>query len=224
MRSSVSSAYCKFTDKFEGNLTCMYLDEGEVTSFNPQGIGLVTTGRGSLIDPVTSALRLPWKQAVGAGPNFSALATPDQVTAEWTKVKSLQSMRKQGGGAFYKVTSLRLAPADVDADTMARVSGMWNALLRRFPNIDQACADAQLGVLSMAWAMGSGFVFPKFQAAFLAGDFHTCAQECTIQGNHAARNAANVTLFTNAWQVSARGLDPDKLYYPTDLLQGLVAD
>lgn len=202
MRPSVVAIFPTFTAEFEGNCTWMYLDEK----------CLVTTGRGNLIDPITAAYALPWKQGVGAGGNFGALATHDQVTAEWTKVKGLPSMAKQGGGAFARVTTLRLAPEDVDALTVSKMWQMWGQLLKVFPNADAAPASAQLGLVSMSWAMGPGFYvkFPKFTAAFNACDWWTCAQECKIvdPGNPVdGRNTANEELFAFCF----KGGDPEEV-------------
>lgn len=210
MHPSVRAAFPSFTNKFEGYCTWMYLDVK----------GLVTTGRGNLVDPVTSALVLPWKQAYTAG-NFGALATRDQIVSEWMKVKSLKSMAKQGGGSFARVTSLRLAPEDVDALTFAVLDRMWGQLLARscFANAENVPADAQLGLLSMCWAMGGGGFdkFPKFSQAFANEQWEICQAECKMDetGNPGLvpRNAANRVLFGNA----AYSGDFDQLYYPEDL-------
>src|SRR6202171_5609902 len=111
MRQAVYDAVAAFMDKFEGKLPWMYLDQAKKQPGHAEN--LVTTARGNLIDPITAALNLPWKQAFTGG-NFGALATRDQVVAEWVLVKALQSMADRGGGAFSKVTTLRLAPEDMD--------------------------------------------------------------------------------------------------------------
>jgi len=203
MKPAVRGSFIAFTEKFEGKCSWMYLDS----------IGLVTTGRGNLIDPISAALGLPWKQTSGG--NFGADATQDQIVAEWTRVKGLQVMAKGGGYAFSKVTTLRLHPDDVDALTFGKADEMWARLLVRFPGLDTWPCDAQLGVLSMAWAMGPMFDFPHFLFAANLDDepdFVKMSVECVMTKPPVpvARNAANVQLFLNA----SKAADPDTLYWP----------
>jgi GH24 family phage-related lysozyme (muramidase) len=197
MKTSVREAFPTFTDTFEGKLAFMYLDVK----------GLVTTGRGNLIDPVPAAHAIPWKHGVN-GP----FATGDQITAEWIKVKSLQSMRTRGGVAYGAVTELRMSEEDIDALTFGKLDEMYAYLGRRFRDLDEWPADAQLGLLSMAWAMGPGFHFPNFEAAARNTAWTVCADECKMNadGNPGLipRNAANKKLFLNA----ASSTDPDVLY------------
>src|SRR5271165_5756769 len=212
MKPAVRASFVAFTVPFEGSVSWMYLDI----------LGLVTTGRGNLIDPVSQALGLPWKQTSGG--NFGADATQDQIVAEWTRVKGLQVMAKGGGYAFSKVTTLRLHPDDVDALTFAKADEMWAKLLVRFPGLASWPCDAQLGVLSMAWAMGPMFAFPHFAQAAndpAGPDFVKMSVECimTKPPVPAARNAANVNLFLNA----SRAADPDVLYWPSVLPAATVA-
>ena len=203
MKPPVRAIYPTFTDKYEGCLSWMYLDIK----------GLVTTGRGNLIDPVSTALGLPWKQTSGG--NFGADATQDQITAEWARVKGLQVMAKGGGYAFSKVTTLRLHPDDVDALTFGKADEMWAKLLVRFPTLDSWPCDAQLGVLSMAWAMGPAFDFPHFVLAAndpAGPNFVQMSVECVMTKPPvpAARNAANVQLFLNASKAGSSNV----LYWP----------
>jgi hypothetical protein len=229
MRQAVHDAFPAFTDKFEGKVSWMYLDV----------LGLVTTGRGNLIDPVTPALALPWKQAITGG-NFGALATRDQVVSEWMRVKALQSMKNRGGGAFSSVTTLRLASDDIDALTAQKLAENEEMLKKSFPGFDNWCADAQLALFSMAWAMGAGFsrLFPIFTSQGNGGHYLLCAGppgdarvdlaargsswmrdgtpgQATANENPGLRprNLANKVLWTNA-QYSQ---DPDVLWYPTAL-------
>lgn len=193
MRDVVRAAFPSFTDKFEGKLSFMYLDV----------LGLVTTGRGNLIDPMPAALVLPWKQALTGG-----LATRDQVVQEWNRVKGLQGIRLHGGGVFGKLTVLRLSPQDIDDLTFSKLDEMWAHLLGRFPDLEDWPADAQLALVSMAWAMGPAFRFPVFESCAHVRDWAGAARECGMNaiGNPGLipRNAANRTLFMNA----ALGADP----------------
>src|ERR1700682_4727442 len=227
MRPAVRAIAPTFTDSWEGHVSWMYLDVK----------GLVTTGRGNLIDPVTSALGLPWYHR-----SNNAVARHDEIVGEWTRVKALQSMARSGGGVFAAFTDLRLSNTALDALFYGKFDERWTDLVKRFP-CEGWCADAQLGLLSMAWALGAAFHFPKFQAAALAGQWGACAGppgdasndpskrgESWMEDNHLPganpanpglhrRNLANRVLFTNALYVAhdPGTYNPDVLYYPKAL-------
>lgn len=205
MRPSAVAAFNSFTDKLEGHLSYPYLDV----------LGLVTVGRGNLIDPLSLSLPLPWAHADGSP------ASQADVETDWHRVKSLQNLRTQGGRAYANGAQLFLSEDAINALCMKMLDGIDAYMVKRFPEFEAWPSDAQLGVCSMAWAMGSGFRYPHFDAAALAQDFDECASQCTIgeQGNAGVipRNVANRTLFANAAQVIAQGLDPSALYYPAKL-------
>jgi len=192
---SVRAAVTAFTEQFEGNTTWMYLDVK----------GLVTTGRGNLIDPPSMALELPWRTADGVP------ATHDQILTEWLRVKGLAAQDQRGGGWFKKGAQLWLAQDAVDLLTMRKAASMDQYLTTRFANYATLYADAQLAVLSMAWAMGPAFHFPKFEAALAAEDYVVCACECQIDENQnpgvKPRNEANEHLFVTSAESMNAGLD-----------------
>jgi len=204
MRDCVRKAFVGFTAPLEGVTTWMYLDI----------LGYVTTGIGNLIDTVGEAVALPWKRPDGS------LASRAEVEDEWRYVKSLTSLMLKGGGIFQNYTSLRLDLADVDRLVSARLSQMDIHLAQRFGHYyTDAPADGQLGLLSMSWAAGPMFRYPKLVAHLKAGNWEGVAAECDLRagpGNLSLkhRNTANKTLFRNAGQVIAQGLDRDTLYYP----------
>ncbi len=217
MKDAVRAYFPAFSDVFEGNLGFMYTDS----------LGLVTTGRGNLVDngrarshitddigpcSPAMALGLPFRQAY-TGDNFGALATAEQISAEWWRVKKMWP--KVQSVACGKYTSLRLTQPDIDALTYSKLDEMWAHLLTRFTDAEEWPADAQLGLLSMAWAMGPSFSFPRFQQAARARDFRGASLECQMTSGAVpvARNKANVILFVNA----AKTADPDVLNYPTAL-------
>ena len=89
-----------------------------------------------------------------------------------------------------------------------------------FADFDNFPADAQLGLLSMSWGMGSMFNFPKFQGFVEAGDWNSAAAECRFQpdtGTITTRNDRDQQLFGNAAAVIDQGLDPDALVCPARL-------
>jgi GH24 family phage-related lysozyme (muramidase) len=208
MYDSVRSSFNSFTKTFEGRVPWMYLDIK----------GLVTVAVGNLIDPVDAALSLPFVHKTDNTP-----ATKDEIRAEWTSLKAKTDLATKGYKACESITNLRLTDPGMDSLVDSKLTLDETALKKSFPNWDEWPADAQLGVLSMAWALGAGFAakWPKFAAAAKAGDWVTASSNCAIDttGNPGVvkRNDADIKLFKNAAAVIAKKLDASKLYYPADV-------
>lgn len=202
MYPSVANVFSQFTERFEGHVPFMYLDVK----------GLVTTGRGNLIDPVQYAEQLPWQHK-----SDGSRAMQGEIVSEWTAVKAAYAMRLLGGMSFAKMTSLCLSGPDIDKLTEAKMLQMEQKLMGRFSNWATIPADMQLMVLSLAWACGPFFQFPKFIQALACEDYVTCATEGQMNaaGNPGLvpRNAANQQLCLNAANVVKAHLDPSMLLY-----------
>lgn len=212
MHQSAISAFQSWTETQEGRLTYMYLDN----------LGLVTTAIGNLIDatktnlnaPWTPALALPWKHGEAGAP-----ATPNEIKEAWQAVKARQDLKDLGGGnsQFSALTDLRLSQKDID-DLFAKTLASNISILKAngFPNLDTIPADAQMGILGMAWALGPYFSkdFPKFTAAINSGNYYTAALESHISNGTVKRNAQQALMFANAGAVVKGGLDSSKLYFP----------
>jgi GH24 family phage-related lysozyme (muramidase) len=196
MRASVQSEFVQFTAAFEGSVNFMYLDVK----------GLVTTGVGNLIDPMPLAVKLPWT-CMGTRP-----ASVEEISEGWLVVKGRQDLKLHGGMAYKNVCPLRLAQADISALVQSRLENDEWQLRQYFPGWDSFCADAQLGILSMAWAMGPNFpaMFPAFTTAANAGDWLTAGVQSHIKDGAPERNDANQYLFAQAF-VSR---DPELLHWP----------
>src|ERR1700693_2185560 len=222
MYSVIQSSFPTFSAKFEGRVPFMYVDVEQ----------LVTVEVGNLIDPLSAAQALPFrfKNKPGiAAPG--APATPDQIAAEWQTIKNNHSLATKGYTACEPITQLELSDDAIDSLILSRLTQNESYLKRQqwFQNFDTWPADAQLGLLSMAWAMGPGGPggFPSFRAACQKLDFNTAAAECRMNeaGNPGLipRNKANFTLFSNAaivLQSGAQGsLQPSNLYYPRALTE-----
>ena len=201
MKQSVADAFIAFTTEFEGAVNFMYLDV----------LGLCTTGIGNLIDPMSMSLGLPWRHKASG-----ELATRDEIAAAWRTVKARKDLAKLGGGHFRDVTDLVLNVLDVNALVQSKLAANDAALARRFPAFGDWPADAQLATHSMAWAMGTGFSFPRFEEAVTEDppDFATAASQSKMSNGAPKRNAANIRMLLNAAEVLSQGLDPDVLYYP----------
>ena len=217
MFPAVQSGFPTFSTKFEGRVPFMYLDV----------LGLVTVGVGNLVDPVLAAQALPFrfKNRPGiAAPGSTA--TADQIAAEWQALKNDPSLKTRGYKACEPITQLELSDDAIDSLIIDRLTKNESFLKRQrwFQDFDTWPADAQLGLLSMAWAMGPAGpgTFPSFRVACQRLDFNTAAAQCKMNeaGNPGVvpRNQANFTLFSNAATVVAGaaqgGLQRSNLYYP----------
>jgi hypothetical protein len=182
--------------------------------------GLVTVGVGNLIDPVELAQALPFQLKSKPG----SPATADQIGADWQRLKDHPALARAGHLACAPLTQLELDDTAIDSLVSGRLADNEATLKSQdwFRQFDTWPADAQLGLLSMAWAMGprAPGEFPRFRAACLGLDFTTAAAECRMDDEAnpglAPRNQAGVTLFLNAARVleDSAALDPAVLYYP----------
>lgn len=190
MNPAVRAQWLAFNAPLEGRVTWMYLDIE----------GLVTTGEGQLIDPPSVAQDMNWNKPDGT------LASRAEVLYEWLTVKNNHALAHDGAAAAEHVTALRLPESVLDADALDRAERFATILAAypQFAAFDMWPADAQLGVLSMAWAMGPGFprTWPKFSAACLAQDWLAAAANCEMDASHnpglVARNVADVSAFRRA--------------------------
>jgi GH24 family phage-related lysozyme (muramidase) len=206
MYQSVKNVFSSFTNTFEGRVHWMYVDVK----------GLVTTGVGNLIDPVSLAVVLPFQHAAtGAG------ATQAEITAAWTDLKNNNVMLgKAGYQACASRNDLRLSDPAIDNLVSSKLASNEATFLRSFPNFESWPADAQLAGMSMCWALGPAFAsqWPQLSAALNAQNWTAAAANCNIStaGNPgvAPRNTADVALFNNAAAVVRNGADPSMVYYP----------
>lgn len=205
MYDSVRAAWHSFSEPFEGRVPSMYLDI----------LGLVTCGVGNLIDPVSEALKVPFYRDDDGG-----RATPDQVRSAWHALKERQDLKRRGVSYARALTRLHMREDDIDALVASRLASNEAFICKWLPSFPTIPADAQLAILSMAWAVGAGFnrKFPTFTKAALAGDWFAAQASCTIreEGNPGVipRNRANRVCFGNAHLVATHGLDRSELHWP----------
>lgn len=193
IRKAARDAFLDFTRPLEGCIEHLYLDVK----------GLPTIACGVLIATEATARALPLVHKDGTP------ATEDERAADWYRVKARRELAQQGARAAAAVAQLRLTPDGVEQVTWAKLELTVEALIRRFPAFGEWPASAQLAVVSLAWACGPAFAFPKCEAALRAQDWAGAAAECAInsKGNPGVvpRNRANRALLLGA----AAGGDPD---------------
>ena len=203
MYASVRQFFPVFSQRFEGRIPWMYLDIK----------GLVTVGIGNLIDPIALALELPFRSRVTRAP-----ASKDDIAAEWLAVKATTSLARKGASAAERIAKLELSAAAIDELVGRKLNEFYEIIKTKyFPEFDSYPADAQLAILSMAWAMGPYFprTWPTFSRNVKDQNWVKAGNGCQMKeaGNPGvvARNAANKKLFFNAAVVKDRGSDPSVL-------------
>lgn len=219
MRDIVRRSFVAFSGPLEGVVPWMYADVR----------GLVTCAIGILIDPMSYALALPWVRRDGSP------ATPGEIVQDWHRIKGDASMARLGHRAAERVTALRLTTEGVERVVLAKLDEVDAQLAQRWQEYPTWCADAQLAVLSMAWAMGVGFAYPKFDDAvrrqlwavfnaegeLVGGAAHECGIRSEDDPRTAAdesnpgvrpRNLRNRLLLVAAHLVARDDLDPDRLW------------
>jgi GH24 family phage-related lysozyme (muramidase) len=214
MRNSVRDSFKSFNVTFEADIKFMYLDIK----------GLVTVGVGNLIDPIYAALALPFRYKNKPGLNGGQRASQADIEAEWRLLKGKPELAARGHRACEPLTKLELDEPAMNTLIAQRLQQNESFLKMVFSDFDQWPADAQMGLLSMAWAMGPGFTthWPSFTAACKKTDFAAAAENSRINeaGNPGVipRNVANKQLFRNAAAVLAGesdgSYDREPLYYP----------
>lgn len=189
MHQSVTDFFREFSTKLEGCVYHMYLDVK----------GLVTTGIGCLIDPVSLAVQLPWIVK-----STGERATTQQIVDEWNRIHDNERLAKLHYKYAGALCLLRLTDEGVQ-QLMERRMAIFEADLKKtFPDWDDWPADAQLGLMSMSWAMGSGFVkkWSIFTPACREHKWIVASENCHINATGNAgitpRNNANKVLFRRA--------------------------
>lgn len=192
MHESVRECFIRFTEKWEGRISWPYLDVR----------GLVTVGLGNLIDPISLARGLPWEIA-------GRPATDAEITTDWQRVKSEIQLAAHGAKSAKLFSSIRLSDTEIDRMVLARLETLDLIMAGEYPGWDSMPADAQLGILSMCWAVGSAMPrkFPRFSATVREQDWLGARAECAIRETNPdgspnrgiiPRNVANRLCFANA--------------------------
>ena len=240
MYPSVKNYFIAFNQAIEDRVDYMYLDIK----------GLVTIGIGNLIDVEHAAdkknlekimkelVTLPFVYKKGQG-DAGKPATKADIEAEWKKVKGRQELAKEKLSylKFAAITTLELQHIDhlvfKTANTMETELKMDPA----FQGFDRWPADAQLGLLSMSWAVGTTKLkanWPHLKTACKQPDFNKVLKHCAIRTSDnpgvVKRNIANRLLFNNAAAVLAnKGKNPAQninermtLYYPGMMLKKIT--
>ncbi|MET8289439.1 peptidoglycan-binding domain-containing protein [Streptomyces sp. NPDC005132] len=213
MHQSVRDYWITFNDPLEGRVDFMYLDVK----------GYVSTGIGNKIDEsaqdnsaptaeeratsLVAANRLRWLVN-----DVDTDATSEDVATDWDTVKSHLELAPLGlHGKFKPFTRLHVDDQEIDRHVFAKLDEMESVLTSRdgFGGFASWPANAQLATLSMCWAMGPKFRFPKFQSHVQDRNWAGAADECHFTPDVSTiriRNMLDRAHFLLARDVEDRGL------------------
>jgi hypothetical protein len=205
-----------FSEPLEGEVLWMYADSR----------GLVSIGVGNLIDPIDLALALPSLGAPYYNKNTNEPGTDAEIRADWSRIKQTGANWQSAES----MTELRITNEDCEQLVLTKADEFDDYLkshaedpathVHAFANFDNWPADAQLGLMSMAWAMGPAFAdrgkWPNFRKACEAEDWLATAANCNMSNAWLVkRNAVNRGVFRNAaWAVARDDYDPEVLWLP----------
>jgi len=224
MHQSVLDKFVAFTEPLEGMTRNAYLDVK----------GLVTVGLGCLIDPVVTALPLPWVMPDGTAAPASVIEAQLNALKAQPKLAHYPALSP----TVQNATTIRLTDEGVANLARQRLLAGEPLMRRAFPGWDAWPADAQLFACSMGWAIGFGWprIFsncarllqqdtPSFAMAAIGSPGarpSDASAPCDIrtEGNPGIvpRNAQNRLLLSNAQVVRDEGLDVSVLYWPSSPL------
>jgi GH24 family phage-related lysozyme (muramidase) len=158
--------------EFEGCVPWMYRDT----------VGKITVGVGLMLPDVKAAQALPFLAC-------SEPATPEQITAEFTRVEALPLGRPS---SFYKSpASLQLTQQTIDARLLSILQNFEADLRTEFPHYDTLPDAIKLALLDMIYNLGPAGLFkgfPHLVAAVQTGAWAQAAEHCMRRGPSAARN------------------------------------
>lgn len=211
--ANIEHLFPSFTQDLEGLFLSPYSDVKR----------LITTSTGILIDPIERAFKLEWW--IG-----DRRATDEEVANDWNELKrralrmSDADLKKWTARMQAPLTSIRLRQDYNDRLTLNRLRGNYAYVVEHLlPDLPNAPADAILGTMSLAWAVGAGFdrtTPPRlaFIQAARAGEWLAAGAAARLREENNAgvipRNVHQVLCFANAATVARRGLDRAALWWP----------
>ena len=193
--------------------------------------GIVTCATGNALFSAAAADALAWCNADGSPCTKAEVdAAYAAVKAAWPAVQST---------ACARLTTIRLTAAAITGLVDRTIAEDWGYLMAQYPGCHNWPADAQLMLLSSAWAWGSYFARVWDSVGKTAGGVGygtyfknlvaqdppsfadagalvrtASAHEEKINPGIVPRDLAEVAMLQNAAAVASDGADPSRLWYP----------
>ena len=215
--------FWNFTEPLEGGAAadCMFLVQDLQVA---TGMGITFSNAANKAAGLAMAQRLEWVHKIAGRP-----CTPAEIEADYNEVLKHEDMGLAGPGRLAQwqaLTNCRITEEGLKRGVRAKVLSNINFVktqrkdAKYLGDFDSFPADAQLCIISLTWAVGNEFGYPKFCAACRAGNWFEAAKECGFKdkvNTLPRRQAQQETMMRNAG-CTARGIgDPDTLQFPTAL-------
>lgn len=154
----------------EGRIPWPYLDKR----------GLPTVAVGLLLTSLKEMLRYRWLDSA-----TRMTAPPSLVESAWHALTGATGEQRWrlcniGAAEARKLVRIEMGDDELDRVTLARFDAFARVLLGRFPALPSWPVPAQWVVMSISWAAGPMFDFPKMQAHLERGDFLAAADEVNL--------------------------------------------
>ena len=167
---SVGAEWLAKNKNLEGRIPWPYLDKR----------GLPTVAVGILLNSLADMARYHWTNSDTRAP-----ATSAEVAAAWHALTGATGEQRWrlcdiGAAEARKLVRIELSDDELDRITLARFDAFARVLLGRFPALPSWPVPAQWVMMSLAWAAGPMFAFPKMQAHLERGDFLAAADEVNL--------------------------------------------
>ena len=167
---SIRAEWLAKNKRLEGRIPWPYLDVR----------GLPTVAIGILLNSLAEMLGYRWLDS-----ETRLTAPRSQVEASWhalTGATGEQRVRlcRLGAAEARKIVTVELGEDELDRITLARFDAFARVLLGRFPALPTWPVPAQWVMMSLAWAAGPAFAFPKMQSHLERGDFLAAADEVNL--------------------------------------------
>lgn len=165
--------------------------EGVVNHFYLDVIGFVTVGVGFMLPNADTAADLDMVSRLTGDP-----ASTEAKRSEWHRVKQQEKARR--ASHYKQFAKLDMPDAAIDAKLVANLDGFYTRLVDRFPQLPTFPESVQLGLLDMAYSLGSRGLFSKYRKFCFAvdrQDWTVAAAESGRRNVSVSRNSALRELF-----------------------------
>jgi hypothetical protein len=216
-----------FTEPLEGGYAadCMFMVQDLQVA---TGMGITFTDKYHRSAGVAMAKALTWVCKQGH-PRAGQLCSPSDIESDYDLVLSNEELGRRGSGFLNQwkdLTNCRVTKDGLKQGVRKRVIGnIYYVKTQRtgdknLGNFDTFPADAQLCVISLTWANGNEFDYPKFCKACREANWSEAAAQCGFQSKENTlprRQKAQEEMMRNAARVKAGAASSDTLHWPTIL-------
>jgi hypothetical protein len=219
--------FWNFTEPLEGGFAadCMFMVQDLQVA---TGMGITFTGKSNRGAGLQMAKALSWVYKPGH-PQAGHGCSPGDIEADYDQVLSRDDIGRRGPGFLSEwkaMTNCRITQAGLKEGVRKRVVGNIQYVKtnrtgsKYLGDFDTFPADAQLCVISLTWANGNEFNYPKFAEACRSADWFEASRQCGFSSKENTlpkRQKAQEEMMRNAAAVKLGAASPETLHWPTIL-------